>query len=71
MTIFFKILLFIFGEGGGRTRGRGTSLCERHMDLLPLERQHPQLGTWPTTQACALTGIELATFQFASLGSIH
>ena len=27
---------------------------ERNIDLLPLA--HPQLGTWPATQACALTG---------------
>ena len=29
-------------------------MCERHMDQLPLT--HPQLGTKPETQACALTG---------------
>ena len=28
-------------------------MCERNIDLLPLA--HPQLGTWPATQACALT----------------
>ena len=28
-------------------------ICERNIDWLPLAR--PQLGTWPTTQACALT----------------
>ena len=27
-------------------------MCERNIDRLPLS--HPQLGTWPTTQACAL-----------------
>ena len=27
---------------------------ERNIDWLPLA--HPQLGTWPATQACALTG---------------
>ena len=27
---------------------------ERYINRLPLS--HPQLGTWPTTQACALTG---------------
>ena len=26
---------------------------KRHIDWLPLSR--PQLGTWPATQACALT----------------
>ena len=29
-------------------------MCERYFYWLPLT--HPQLGTWPTTQACALTG---------------
>ena len=29
-------------------------MCERYTDPLPLTR--PQVGTWPTTQACALTG---------------
>ena len=38
----------------GRKRGRETSMCKRNINLLPLAR--PQLGTWPTTQACALTG---------------
>ena len=29
-------------------------MCERHIDWWPLV--HPQLGTWPTTHTCALTG---------------
>ena len=29
-------------------------MCERYIDWLPFTR--PQLGTWPTTQMCALTG---------------
>ena len=29
-------------------------MYERYVDQLPLT--HSQLGTWPTTQACALTG---------------
>ena len=29
-------------------------MCGRNIDRLPL--LHPQLGTWPTIQACALTG---------------
>ena len=37
-----------------RKRGRETSMCERYSDWLPLTR--PQLGTWSTAQACALTG---------------
>ena len=35
-------------------RKRGRETCQRYIDGLPLTR--PQLGTWPTTQARALTG---------------
>ena len=50
------------GEAGGgldqsrdhEKGGRETSACERSMDRLSLA--HLQLGTWPATQACALTG---------------
>ena len=35
-------------------RKRGIEACERYIDWLPLTL--PQLGTWPTTQACALSG---------------
>ena len=31
-------------------------MCERNIHQLPLAR--PQLGTWPTTQACVLTGYQ-------------
>ena len=49
-----KILFIYFQREGkrGRRRGRETSACERYQ--LPLTC--PPLGTWPTTQACALTG---------------
>ena len=36
-----------------RWEGRGKER-ERNINQLPLV--HPQLGTWPTTQAYALTG---------------
>ena len=29
-------------------------MCERYIDRLPTTQ--PQLGTWPTNQACTLTG---------------
>ena len=50
---FFKEILFIpfHIEGKG---GRETLIYDRNINWLPLA--HPQLGTWPTTQACALTG---------------
>ena len=44
----FKIL-FIFRE-----RGRGEKERERNINQLLLA--HPKLGSWPTTQARALTG---------------
>ena len=52
--IFLKIYLFL-ERGGGREkeRERNTDVGERYIDPLPLTR--PQLGTWPTTQACVLT----------------
>ena len=46
---FIRFYLFIFREGkGGKKRERNINVW------LPLER--PLLGTWPTTQTCALTG---------------
>ena len=52
---FIKGFIYLLLEGeGGWKRGRETSMCERYIDRLPLA--HPQLGTWPATQACALTG---------------
>ena len=48
---FFKrFYLFTFREG---KEGGESSICERHINWLPLS--YPQLGTWPATQACALT----------------
>ena len=47
---FFKIL-FIFFRERGRERERDG---EKHW--LVASCTCPQLGTWPTTQACALTG---------------
>ena len=50
------IYSIIFREReGGKKRGRKTSMCERNISVwLPLA--HPLLGTWPETQAWALTG---------------
>ena len=54
----FKILfhyLFLDRGEGGRKRGRGEKERERNINVwLPLA--HPLLGSWPTTQVCALTG---------------
>ena len=49
-NIFLKILFIHFYRGEGREKER-----ERNINVwLPLER--PQPGTWPATQACAMTG---------------
>ena len=49
---FFKDFIYLLTEGegkGGRKRRRETSVCDRHIDWLPLTR--PQPGTWPATRA--------------------
>ena len=49
LFLFFFKILFIFRQ----SEKEGER--ERNIDVwLPLT--HPLLGTWPTTQACALTG---------------
>ena len=49
--LFFKDLIYLFLE---REEVREKER-ERNIDVwLPLV--HPPLGTWPATQACALTG---------------
>ena len=37
-----------------KERERNTDVCEIHPHQLP--PTHPQLGTWPATQAYVLTG---------------
>ena len=48
LFFFFKILLYLRGKGREKERERTINVW------LPLSP--PLLGTWPTTQACALTG---------------
>ena len=49
ISIFFKDIIYLFLlRGEGREKEK-----ERSIYLLPLV--HPQLWTWPATQACALT----------------
>ena len=55
MLGFKKILFIYFQRGEGREKER-----ERNISVL-LSLVRPLLGTWPTTQACAQMGIELAT----------
>ena len=58
-----KKILFIYlvlekGREGGR--GRETLKCERNIDQFSFALHQP--GTWPATQACALTGFEPVPF---------
>ena len=48
LFLFFRFYLFTFRWGRKGERERNISVW------LPLV--HPQLGTWPAPQACALTG---------------
>ena len=63
--IFLKVLFIYFWRGEEREKER-----ERNIHVwLPLV--HPHLGTWPATQACALTGNQTVTLWFAGRHSIH
>ena len=56
-TYFFKDFIYLFlerEEGREKERERNIDVYKRYIDQLPLA--HPQLGTWPAAQACALTG---------------
>ena len=63
---FFKISFIYFKrEGKGkRKKGKETSACGRLLHA-------PYWGTWPTTQACAPTGNQLATCWFTDPRLIH
>ena len=52
MTQLYFTYLFIYRERG-REKARQRNTDVRENDELPLAS--PQLGTWLTTQACALT----------------
>ena len=54
MACFFKDFIYLFSESGeGKKKER-----ERNVNVW-LPPLLPQLGTWPTTQACALTGNQM------------
>ena len=49
LGFFLRFNLFVF------TEGKGERKKERNLNVW-LSLVHPVLGTWPATQACALTG---------------
>ena len=51
--IFLTFYLFFRERRKEREKEGETVMCERNIDWLPPKRPH--LGTWPTSQACALT----------------
>ena len=63
---FLRFYLFIFRERGREGEREG----EKHQCVV-LPFMCPLLGTWPATQASALTGGGTATRLFAGLCSIH
>ena len=62
--LYFFNILFIFKQRGGEGDREGTSSVG-----LPLTR--PALGTWPATQACALTGNQTADSSVRRQHSMH
>ena len=69
---FFKYFIYLFLErGAGREEEEEKHQRERNINRLLLSRC--QLGTWPTTQACALTGDPTGDLlvQFTGWHSIH
>ena len=62
--VFLKDFIYLFLEKGKRREKER----ERNIDVwLPLAR--PQLGTWPATQACALTGNQTSDLLACSAGT--
>ena len=52
---YFRFYLLLVEEKGGRKRSRETLMCESYIQLVASHKP-PVWGTWPATQACALTG---------------
>ena len=66
LPFFFSDFIYLFlerGEGKEKERERNIHVW------LPLVR--PLVGSWPATQACALTGNQPATLWFAGWHSTH
>ena len=54
-TSFLKIYLFL-ERGERREKEKEISVCEKTSIINQLSLTRPQQGTWPTTQAHALSG---------------
>ena len=68
---FFKILFYLFleRERKGEREGEKHPCTRDNIDQLPLTR--PQLGSWPASQACALTGDRTSNLLVHRPHSIH
>ena len=64
LSFLFLMILFIFRERGKKEKERKRNI-NVWLPFVPF-----LLGTWPTTQACALR-IEPATLWFAGQHSVH
>ena len=62
VNLFKRFYLFIFRERGREGEREG----EKHQCVVA-----SLLGTWPATQACALTGNQLATLWFTGWHSVY
>ena len=56
-------------EGEKLQCARETSMRKRYSDQLPLAQL--QVGTWPATQACALTGNQIGDFSVCRLAPME
>ena len=68
---YFKDFIYLFlgrRERRKKERERNIDVQEIHWSIVS---QAPLLGTWPTTQACALTGNWTGDLWFTSWHSIH
>ena len=56
MNFLKRFYLFIFRDAGSGGRERDRERVRERIINVWLLLTHPLLGTWPATQACALTG---------------
>ena len=67
VVIFLRFYLFTFKQ---RRRQGGREEERKRYLSVGLSLVHPSPGTWPATQACALTGKGPATVWFAGRRSV-